>query len=414
MSYQTIPPGRRLGFQVADDDVYSGVALFGNAANTVPTPMQVFNAYHNTPPYPASFYWSTGLYSSGPLSVPPAQEAQWLNDYLTILDGYPNIRGAMKAFVNLSGFSVVGGVNAPPASSGYVDPGFGQTGGPAFKLAHAPAGETTFTIQGAAGAFPAGLSPSTEYTLQLLDDDLGLIATIGGFTTDGTGAFTGNMGVPQTTDDQANNGGYIVVEGTTLGVQTGWQNDQTQDFTDYMEAIIGHPSMVGVLFEPEYFGQTPAIIAKCQAIVNGAGYYFLANAQATGEMVWDYSTYPYFGGALVTTTIPGIAVQEYGETGSPETPPDPSPIWTSAVVTNILQDSAPAPLTMIDSWNDTDNPLTTAPAYQDSSGTDWYLYMSPAFRAVIASNAYYLANYLNATALQVQPTTIQVKVVPSA
>lgn len=388
-------PGRRIGFWVADDDIYGAEAIFGNAAGTVATPQQFFQAYFNTPPYPAAMVWTGGLYSSASHSVPPAQEAEWFNELLSICDQYPNIKIWMIAFVNVSGFSVVGGVRPPAASTGLVNTG--------FTIAHAANGETSFTI-----AATAGLLANTTYTLQLLDNNLALIGNITSFTTDSTGTWSGIAGVPNTTDAQANNGGYIVVQGTHVGTFTGWQNDQQADLAAYMNAISGHQSFVGALFEPEYFGNNATILATFKRIVNAAGYLNLVGSSpGPGDATISYSSYPYFSGVLYTgTASPTSLGVHYGETGGPIAP-DPMPIWTATTVLNIVHNSEVAPVTIVIAFNDVNNPLATAPAYQNADGSDWYLYMSPAFRAVIANDAYYQANYITSTGVSQPPPPAQ-------
>jgi hypothetical protein len=388
--YPPLPTGRRLGFWVADDDVYSGSSVFGNAQGTVPTPQQFFHAYFGTSPYPATMVWTGGLQSSASLAVAPAQESQWLSNLLSICDNYPNIEVWMIAFINLSGNSIEGAHFAPPAPWTNAGISFARSG----TL-------TSFTITSA-----AGLAPSTAYTLQLLDQaGVNLIANIATFTTDSTGAWSGTAALPNTTAQQANAGGVVAVQGTRVGEGIGWTQDQTSDFTAYMQAIRGHRSFLGVLFEPEYFGNTPAIQAVFQGIVNGAGYYVLGgtDSPSTGSVVMDYSEYPYLSGTLDTgSAAAGVLGVHYGETGSSS---GTSPIWTQAVVTNIVDNSMTAPITIFNMFNDVNNPATAAPAFSnlDSSCTpppnlcDWYLYMSPTVRGWIYSDPHY-ASYLQSGA----------------
>jgi hypothetical protein len=340
----------------------------------VPTPQQFFNAYFGTPPYPATMVW-TGLSEY----FTPAQEAQWLNELLAICDSYPNIQIWMIAFINISGNSIEGAQFAPPAP--WVDTG----------VSFARSGIlTAFTI-----AASAGLAPNTTYTLQLLDQPgTSLIADITQFTTDSIGAWSGTAALPNTTAAQANAGGVVAVEGTHVGKGIGWTQDQTADFTTIMQGIAGHTSFLGALYEVEYFGNTAAEQETFQNIVNGAGYYDIAGGSGAGSVGIYYSEYPYYSGQLVTGTNPANNLGvHYGETGTP--PAGSAPIWTQAVVMNIINNSVPAPITIIIAYNDTDNPAgQAAPAYQDSSGTDWYLYMSPVLRGWIADDPDYQNNFL--------------------
>lgn len=381
-TYPPFPTGRRIGFWVADDDVYDGSPTFGNAQGTVPTPQQFFSAYFLTPPYPATMVWTGGLQSSASLSVPPAAEAQWFNQLLSICDTKRNIEVFMIAFINLSGNSIEGGQWAPPASSGYVATGFSVARSGVL---------TSFTITSA-----AGLSSSTAYTLKLVDINFNLIGNVATFTTDSTGAASFTAALPNTTNDQANQGGYVVVQGTHVGKGLGWTQDQTTDFTAYMQAIKGHRSFLGVLFEPEYFGNTLAIQAAFQSIVNGAGYYDVSGGSGSGSVGMSYSEYPYYSGQLDTGTAPANDLGvHYGETG---TPPGTAPIWTQAVITNIVDHSWVAPITIIIAYNDINNPAgTAAPATQDSNGVDWNLYMSPVLRGWIWSDSNYQSNYVLST-----------------
>ncbi|GEM_PF-4204125 len=381
-TYPPFPTGRRIGFWVADDDVYDGSPTFGNAQGTVPTPQQFFNAYFLTPPYPATMVWTGGLQSSASLSVPPAAEAQWFNQLLSICDTKRNIEVWMIAFINLSGNSIEGGQWAPPASSGYVSTGFSMSRSGIL---------TNFAITST-----AGLASSTSYTLKFVDINFNLIGNVATFTTDSTGAASFTAALPNTTNEQANQGGYVVVQGTHVGKGLGWTQDQTTDFTAYMQAIRGHRSFLGVLFEPEYFGNTPAIQSTFQSIVNGAGYYDVGGGSGSGSVGLSYSEYPYFSGVLDTGTAPaGNLGVHYGETG---TPSGTSPIWTQSVVTNIVDNSWVAPITIIIAYNDINNPAgTAAPATQDSNGVDWNLYMSPVLRGWIWSLPYYQSNYVLST-----------------
>jgi hypothetical protein len=361
------PQGRRLGFWVSEDDIFEGESIFGNAQGVVPTPQQFYNAYFMTQPYPTTMVFTGGI------SYGPSTEATWFNQLLAITDQNPNILIWAIFFVNLSGYSIEGAQQVPAPSSGLNSTGFSVER--ASPL-------TTFKIDNS-----AGLSPDTQYTLDMEDINQNLIGAVTTFTTNSTGGWTGTAGLPNTTDAQANAGGYLVVQGTHVGLFIGWQNDQTADFASFMNAIKGHPSFIGALFEEEYFGDTPQIQATFVSIVNGAGYYVLGgtNDPSGGQLVMSYSTYPYFGGSLLTgTAAAGELGVHYGETGGP-IPPDEEPIWTSSTVLNIIQNSEVAPITIIIAVNDANNSIGNT-----------YLYMNPTFRSWISNSSYYQSNFLKA------------------
>lgn len=370
------PEGRRLGFWVAEDDIFGGAPIFGNTQGFAPTPQQFYNFYFMTQPYPTTMVFTGGM------SYGSSIESTWLNQLLSITDSNANILIWSIFFVNLSGYSIEGAQQAPAPSTGLSSVGFSVRR--ASPL-------TTFNIGNS-----AGLSPNSQYTINMMDINLNLIASVTTFTTNSTGGWTGTTGLPNTTDAQANAGGYLVVQGTHVGLFIGWQNDQTTDFTGFMNSIKGHPSFMGALFEPEYFGNNPTIQASFANIVNGAGYYVLGgtNNPAGGQLAMRYSSYPYFGGSVYTGTAPiGELGVHYGETGSP-IPPDPQPIWTSSTVLNIIQNSEVAPITIIIAVNDASNPIG-----------DSYLYMNPTFRSWISSSAYYETNFLKANGPYITTTT---------
>ncbi len=327
------------------------------------------------------------------LGWPPAQEAQWFSQLLSICDRYPNIKIWMIAFINISGNSIEGAHFGPPAPWVNTGIGFGRSG----IL-------TAFTITSA-----AGLAPSTNYVLNLYDQaGVNVIAEITPFTTDSTGAWSGTVALPNTTADQANAGGVVGVAGTHVGEGIGWTQDQTGDFTTFMQGIAGHSSFLGVLYEVEYFGNTPAEQTLFQSIVNGANYYDIAGGSGAGSVGMGYDTWPYYSGAAPGggTAPAGDLGTHYGETG---TPPGTSPIWTQATILELVDNAAIEPITIIIAYNDINNPAgQAAPAYQDSSGVDWYLYMSPVLRGWIANDPNY-SNYLQSGANapgQPVPTTL--------
>ena len=372
------PQGRRLGFWVAEDDIFGGAPIFGNANGVAPTPQQFYNSYFMTQPYP------TTMVLTGGMAYGESTEATWFNQLLAITDQNPNILIWAIFFVNLSGYSIEGAQQAPAASTGLISTGFSvQRDSPL----------TTFKIGNS-----AGLSPNTRYTLNMEDINLNLIGTVTTFTTNSTGGWTGTTGLPNTTDAQANAGGYLVVQGTHIGLFIGWTNDQTADFTSFMNTIKGHPSFIGALFEPEYFGDTTTIQASFQSIVNGAGYYVLGgtNDPANGELEMDFSAYPYSGGAIQTgTASSGDLGMHYGETGAPiAANGDPVPAWTQANVLSIVEQSESAPITIIIAVEDQSNPIGNS-----------YLYMNPTLRGWIASDNYYKANYLTANGPYITTTS---------
>ncbi len=394
MPFPPLPSGRRIGFWVADDDLYGAAPIFGNANNVVATPQQFFNSYFGTPPYPASLLWTGGLYSGASHGVPPAQEAQWLSQLLSICDGYPNIQVWSLLFINLSGNFIVGGH-------------FNVSTG--FSLARVGI-LTKFTI-----ASTAGLNPNTTYNLQFLNfSKTTVLGTITSFTTDATGAWTGTYAIPSTwtPDWLTAQGYYIMVQGTTVQYGTGGTGDQTADFMNYMTTIKGHSSYLGGFFEPEYFGNSPAIQATFQSIVNGVNYYVLQGGTPNpsgGIIEMNFSAYPYLGGVLPTgTAVLGDMGYHIGFDSGPSAP-DPVPIWTQATVLNIIHNGKVEPITILILREDVNNPATVPPAI-NTNGSDTYLYMSPIVRGWIANDSYYQTNYVKATAITAQPTTLKLSV----
>ncbi len=365
MGGSAFPGGQRIGFWIADDDIFTTGTVYG--LPPLPwSPQQFYNIYFNTPPYPATMLWASGLVSSGAASVPSDQEAQWLSQVATIADGHPNIKILMLLFVNLSGDSIETTVAAHSAC---------------FSVKRSSP-MTLFDV--------CGLTPSTSYNLVLQDVNHAPVAAIGTFITNSTGGFSGTFAIPN--EPQTNNLWYIVVSGTSLYAQVALQSDQAQQLTSYMNNLKGHSSIFGALFEPEYFGDNPTIEATFRNIIVGAGYQNLVGVAGSSDPILVYSSYPYFGGALQTVSQANQIGVHYGETGAPICTQNSCPIWTQSTVLNIVDHSAPVPCTIVISANDVNNPAGNT-----------YLWASPTLRGWIENDPYYQANYLTSTASA--PTT---------
>lgn len=361
------PNGRRVGFWVADDDVFSTTSPYGSS----PSASTFFNDYFLSPPYPATMLWVSGLVSSGSASVPSDQEATWLGQVASLADSHPNIIILMLFFVNLAGTSVITFTNAH--SSCFTA---GRTGNQ---------GQSIFS--------GCGLTPNTLYTIGLQDPNKNPVATIGAVTTNSTGGFSSVFPIP---NEPQNNGlWYIVVQGTALYWQGSLQSDQTQQLTSYVNILKGHPSIYGALFEPEYFGDTLAIQAAFRSIIVGAGYQNLVGQAGSSDPILAYSSYPYFGGAIQSASQTNQIGIHYGETGGPLCDAqNPCPIWTQPTVQSIVEKSAPLPCTIIISEDDTNNPIGNS-----------LLWANPTLRGWIADDPYYKANYLTSQPTGPVPST---------
>ncbi|HEV2226684.1 MAG TPA: carboxypeptidase-like regulatory domain-containing protein [Nitrososphaerales archaeon] len=362
-----IPAGHRIGFWIADDDIFTTGTVMGTPLPW--TPAQFYANYFNTPPYPATMLWASGLVSSGAASVPSDQEALWLSQVAATADQHPNIVILLLLFVNLSGNSIETFIASHSAC---------------FSISRSSP-LTNFKI--------CGLTPSTQYTIALQDVNHLPVATIGTFTTNSTGGFSGLFAIPN--EPQTNNLWNIVVTGTPLSAQLALQADQALQLTSYMNILRGHSSIYGALFEPEYFGNTLAIQTTFRNIITGAGYQNLVGQTGSSDPILAYSSYPYFGGQLQTSSQTNQIGVHYGETGVPLcNAQNPCPIWTQPTVLNIVDHSAPLPCTIIISANDVNNPAGNS-----------YLWASPTLRGWIQSDPYYQANYVTATSSVSSTTT---------
>jgi hypothetical protein len=136
--------------------------------------------------------------------------------------------------------------------------------------------------------------------------------------------------------------------GTIKGVP-----DQTSLLTRYVQALGSHSDIYGAEYEREYFGNTVAEVTTFKNIVNSAGYVNILDPTMqnnfASDPVLDYSTYPYYNGAIPTSLPSGsryIGVG-YGETGAPVSGSGPNPAWTQASVQAIIDSSPANPYVMI-------------------------------------------------------------------
>lgn len=376
----TVPAGQRIGWWIADDDIFTTGTVMGTALPW--TPQQFFDNYFNTQPYPATMLWVSGLVSSGARAVPSDQEAQWLSQVATLADQHPNIKILMLLFVNLSGQSIETSVISHTSCF---------TVGRASPM-------TKFNV--------CGLTANTPYTINLQDGNHNQVAIIGSFSTNSTGGWSGTFALPNepTATNQPGNNAvwYLVVQGTNLSTEVALQCDQSSELTSYMNNLAGHPSIYGALFEPEYFGDTPQIQATFRSIVTGAGYYDLAGqSNPNNDPILAYSSYPYFGGALDTVPQTNQIGVHYGETGQPIAP-DPMPIWTQSTVTNIVDNSVPLPCTIIISENDVNNPAGNS-----------YLWASSTLRGWVWNDPHYQSAYLLSTGGGTITTTTTASTTPT-
>ena len=136
---------------------------------------------------------------------------------------------------------------------------------------------------------------------------------------------------------------FVNLSGSTVNGQI----DQTQVFTDFMNSIKGHSSIVGAEYEREYFGNTLQEKTIFRNIVKNAGY---TNIVGRGDLisfpsdpVLDYSTYPSYNGSIISTVYKNSIGVGYGETGGGEV----IPVWTQETVSSIINSSAGNPFVLI-------------------------------------------------------------------
>lgn len=353
--------GRHLGFWVAEDDIW--------AMNPAWTPQQFFNNYFLTQPYPSTMQWTTGLTPTGP-SAPSTSnaEATWFSGVASLADAYPSVQMTMLIFVDLSGYSII-------TYEGTHSPNF------AIHRTSSPTVDPSKT--GSYAAYNVtGLSPSTKYSIVLNNNLNSTIATITTFTTNSTGGYSGTFQVPNEPESQ--NLWYITIQGTGISYSVALQADQTTDLTNYMNLLVGHRSIYGAQYEPEYFGDSVQENQAFCNIVSAAGYACIQGPGSTTFPAVDYSQYPYYTGVVQSSlTNPPYVGIGYGEVGAPICTSSPCPAWTQTTVTNIVDNSAPnLPFTYIYSENDANNPIGNT-----------VLWNNPTLRGWIWNDPNYQANY---------------------
>jgi PKD repeat protein len=131
-------------------------------------------------------------------------------------------------------------------------------------------------------------------------------------------------------------GGYLVDTG-----------DQTQDLTDFMQAIKGHPSILGAEYEREYYGNTVAEVTKFRNIVTAAGYAHILDPSQRNNFptdpILDYGGFPDLHGTPIPSNLSARSIGiGYGATG--ETCPA---VWTQANVQAIIDRSPGNPFVFI-------------------------------------------------------------------
>ncbi len=220
--------GKRLGFWVAEDDMWSGEPGLDW------TPQQFVSNYFLTPPYPSAMLFATGLEPTGANAVTVVQEAQWLGQVASIAQAQGlNVEILLMIFVNLSGQTV----------------------------------------------------------------------------------YKGSASYP----------------------------DQTQNLTDFMQALKGHSNIYGAQYEEEYFGNTLAEQTTFKKIVTAAGYVDIGGPGV--GVVLDYSPYPYYGGVIYTSLSSQYIGVGYGEVGAP--PAGIPQEWNQTTVQAIIDTSAGNPYVFI-------------------------------------------------------------------
>jgi hypothetical protein len=126
--------------------------------------------------------------------------------------------------------------------------------------------------------------------------------------------------------------------------------DQTSLLTQYMSTLGSHSNIYGAEYEVEYYGDTATEEQSFYSIVKGAGYVDVLNMGEpsfyTGEPVLDYSTFPYFGGAIPGSLSADSIGVGYGETGAPSGS-TPDPAWTQSSVQAIVDTSPGEPFVFI-------------------------------------------------------------------
>jgi hypothetical protein len=174
------------------------------------------------------------------------------------------------------------------------------------------------------------------------------------------------------------------------GVTIGGQVDQTSQLQQYLSTLGSHPNIVGMEYETEYYGNTAAEEQLFHSIVTGAGYVDIFNPSSvwsyTGEPTLDYSEYPYLNGTIVTNLSPYSLGAGYGETGAPST----GPIWTQAVVTNIVNSSSANPYVFLYCEADTNNPAGGDPINVPGA----FLWNSAMLRGWIWNDPNYTSNFI--------------------
>ena len=117
--------------------------------------------------------------------------------------------------------------------------------------------------------------------------------------------------------------------------------DQTTLLTQFMSALGKHSNIYGVMYEREYFGNTVQEVSTFKKIVNNAGYANILDptmaSSFSSDQVLAYSTYPYLGGTIPSSTPYGsrsIGIG-YGETGAPSGSTS-NPAWTQSTVRAIV------------------------------------------------------------------------------
>lgn len=164
--------------------------------------------------------------------------------------------------------------------------------------------------------------------------------------------------------------------------------DQAVALTQYMSALGSHPNIYGAEYEVEYYGNTRSEEQSFYNILADAGYVDILNPGTapfySGEPILDYSTYPYFGGAIPVKTSANSVGVGYGETGVPSGS-TPDPAWTQTTVQAIVDTSPGNPFVFI---------------YAGSGGTGqppFQLWNWPTLQQWIWTDSDYRANFLLST-----------------
>jgi hypothetical protein len=197
------------------------------------------------------------------------------------------------------------------------------------------------------------------------------------------------------------------------GAEYDGREDQTSELTDFMNALRGHSSIYGAMFEPEYFTDTAAVETSFHNIVTNAGYVHICFSP-TGFSLWPnnpwatWSEFPWAGSGPITTDAGSKYIYySYGETGG-GTQSGNGNSWTQDNVLAIVEKSYPKPDTVMCADLDNNNP---AGGYHGGGSPLWN---SPILREWIWDDPYYQANYVQSGVSGAppisQPTTLTLKV----